>query len=109
MRRVALRVAQSTGPWDSEGQIAQGSMPVLQPVVFTNSAENASLSISVHKDFVCLGKKLIKAVTTQGLPGGTRLPSPEVCKHRLDNRSVGTCCVPCGRIKSFPMTPTDQV
>lgn len=57
-------------PMGSEGQIAQGSMPVLRPVVFTNSAENASLSISVHKDFVCLGKKLIKAVTTQGPPGG---------------------------------------
>lgn len=82
----------------SEGQIAQGSVPALRLLVFTNSAENTPLSISFHKDFVCLGKKeLIKAVKTQGLPGVASLPSPEVFKYRLHNRSVGTTSIPCER------------
>lgn len=33
---------------------AQGSMPVLQFIVFTYSVENTSLSNWFHKDFVCL-------------------------------------------------------
>lgn len=42
-------------------------------------------------------KELIKAVKTQGLPGVASLPSPEVFKYRLHNRSVGTTSIPCER------------
>lgn len=45
----------------SEGQIAQGSMSVLQLLLFTNSTETTSLSISsFHKDFYLpWGKKKV--------------------------------------------------
>lgn len=51
------------------GSECTGSTPVLQLLVFTYSAENTSLSILFHKDFVCLEKttKTVNAVKTQGL------------------------------------------
>lgn len=50
------------------GSECTGSTPALQLLVFTYSAENTSLSILFHKDFVCLEKitKTVNAVKTQG-------------------------------------------